>query len=137
MEGSRPTLSESIFGGDPQPPRRIYSVPRSGSALVARTVSATAQRSHDAALIAILDAPLHPGETAHAGFLRKEVELGETLATLTVLESRALHARLSNRKTGDTLAEKFSRLTIERRTRLIGFLATARRRAANPSRGEG
>ena len=89
-----------------------------------------ARAAPDAALIAILDSQLLPGETAAVGFHRKEVELGNAFAKLTVLESRALHARLANPRSGDALAEKFSRLTAERRARLLAFLADARRREA-------
>ena len=78
----------------------------------------------------ILEAPLLPGETAYVGFARKENELRAALATLSVLESRALHARLSNPRSGDALATAFSRLTADRRARLVHFLADARRREA-------
>lgn len=84
----------------------------------------------DAQLIAILDAPLAPGESALVGFARKEHELGAVLAQLDVSESRALGARLASPKPGDELANKFARLTLERRTRLLTFLADAGRRAA-------
>jgi len=92
----------------------------------------TAQRPNtpDARLIAILDAPLALGETAAVGFARKEHELGAAFAALSVLESRAMHARLSTVKQGDELAHKFARLTVERRGRLLNFLADARRREA-------
>ena len=83
----------------------------------------------DARLIAILDAPLAPGETAMNGFARKEHELGAVFAKLSVMESRAIGARLANPKEGDELANKFARLTVERRTRLLTFLADAGRRA--------
>jgi len=85
-------------------------------------------------LVAILDAPHAPGETMMAGFARKEHELGAAFAQLSVFESRALHARLSNPKTGDVLANKFARLTLERRTRLLAFLGDVRRRLAMAGR---
>jgi len=84
----------------------------------------------DARLIAILDAPLAPGEGAMIGFARKERELGAMFAQLGVAESRAMGARLATPKAGDELANKFARLTVERRTRLLTFIADARRRAA-------
>lgn len=84
----------------------------------------------DAPFVAILDAPLHAGETAALGFARKERELAAAFAHLPVLAARALHMRLSSPRSGDVLAEKLSRLTIQRRTRLLNFLADARRRAA-------
>ena len=95
-----------------------------------RPPSAPRPPTVDAQLISILDAPLAPGETVMAGFARKEHELGAMFARLGVLESRAMHARLANPKPGDELASRFARLTIERRSRLLSFLADARRRAA-------
>jgi hypothetical protein len=83
----------------------------------------------DAPFFAILDAPLLAGETAAAGFDRKERELAAAFAQLPVLAARGLHMRLANPRSGDSLVDKFSRLTIERRTRLLNFLADARRRA--------
>jgi hypothetical protein len=88
----------------------------------------------DTPLLAILDAPLHTGETAAAGFARKERELAAVFAQLPVLAARGLHMRLANPRRDDQLADKFARLTIERRTRLLNFLADARRRAALTSR---
>jgi len=84
----------------------------------------------DPELIAILDAPLHAGETAAAGFARKERELGAAFAKLTILAAYALRKRLANPLRDDVLAEKFARLTVERRNRLLQFLADVRRRAA-------
>ena len=86
--------------------------------------------SLDSALIAILEAPLLPGETAFAGFARKEAELRSAFALLCVMESRALHARLACPRSDDQLAAVFMRLTADRRARLIYFLADARRREA-------
>ena len=84
----------------------------------------------DASLLAIVEAPLAPGETATTGFRRKEHELGAAFAALSVPEARALHRRLSNPSPDDALAQRFARLTLERRGRLLAFLADARRRAA-------
>jgi hypothetical protein len=84
----------------------------------------------DAALIRILNAPLAYGMTAREGFMHKEAELRAAFAALPVAAQRALHARLSNPPAGDELAAKFHQLTAERRTRLLNFLADARRREA-------
>lgn len=84
----------------------------------------------DARLIAILAAPLRPGETAVAGYARKERELAAAFATLSLTDAFALRKRLAAPASDDTLATQFARLTVERRTRLIQFLADARRRAA-------
>ena len=90
----------------------------------------TPTASGDAALISILNAPLAYGMTAREGFMRKEAELRAAFAALPVGTQRALHARLSNPRAGDELAAKFHQLTAERRTRLLNFLADARRREA-------
>lgn len=63
-------------------------------------------------------------------FRRKEHALGALFATLSVMEARALHARLSNPRPGDAVAARFATLVIERRARLLGGLAGARRREA-------
>ena len=110
-------------------PRRLS--PRKEVAFTPATPPVTAaQRAIDARLAAILDAPLAPGETAFDGYRNKEVQLVAAMAQLTILESRALHARFANPLGADALAAKFMRLTIERRVRLLNFLADARRRAA-------
>jgi hypothetical protein len=128
-------MSQSIFGPairartpSAQNPRGYgtQSLPKSN----AHRTAAPPANSHDAQLIALLVAPLLAGETAQAGFARKEAELRTAFTALTVLESRALHARLANPRSGDALAAAFMRLTIERRVRLIHFLADARRREA-------
>lgn len=95
--------------------------------LCTRTTHAS---SNDATLLGVIEAPLEPGETAREGFLRKEAELRAAFAQLPTMEQRALHARLANPRPGDQLAERFGRLTVERRTRLLTFLADARRREA-------
>lgn len=102
----------------------------SSPTIAIRPPSAPRPDTLDARLIAILDAPLALGETAAAGFARKEHELGAAFAALSVLESRAMHARLASPQPKDELANKFARLTIERRGRLLAFIADARRREA-------
>ena len=112
-------------------PRGLGTSSPPGQPTVAiRPSAAPRPQTTDARLIAILDAPLAPGETTMTGFARKEHELGAVFAQLTVFESRAMHARLANPKLSDELATRFARLTIERRSRLLSFLADARRRAA-------
>jgi hypothetical protein len=124
-------MNQSIFGSlsrsrgsSPERPRgRDASSPKPAA-------RPTWSDSTDVALLAILEAPLHPGETAAVGFARKEAELRHILASLSVLESRALHVRLSCPKDGDPLPRAFARMTAERRARLIHFIADARRREA-------
>jgi hypothetical protein len=115
---------------------RLANAPR-GAATVAAPrqcaavihTSSTIAAAHDARLLAILDRD-DSHVPALVAFARKEKELGEAFAALPILDQRALHARLSVVREGDTLAEKFNRLTQERRARLLNFLADARRRAA-------
>jgi hypothetical protein len=90
--------------------------------------STTIASAHDARLIAILDTDT--GEPAHFAFARKERELGEAFAKLPILDQRAMQTRLGTVRSGDLLAEKFHRLTADRRARLLIFLGDARRRAA-------
>jgi hypothetical protein len=144
-------MSQSIFASRPRPghlPRR--AIPRASvvpDLPPARNVVATPPRPStdvvpdlpalrtptagvDAELIRILDAPLAYGMTAREGFMRKEADLRAAFAAQPVATQRALHARLSNARAGDELATKFHQLTAERRTRLLSFLADARRREA-------
>lgn len=109
-------------------------------ALVRRRVPVTTEPAapvpSEAPLISILDRPLRKGEPASVGFARKEHDLKAALETFTVLEARTIHARLTINAPGDVLAAKFAQLTVDRRTRLLNFLADARRRAAlGPQRG--
>ena len=135
-------MSESIFLAEVRSPSRANprGLPHGGMArpsspaltaepatLCTRTTVAS---SSDAALIGILDAPLQLGETAREGFLRKEAELRAAFASLPVATQRALHARLANPRLGDALATTYSGLAADRRTRLLTFLADARRREA-------
>lgn len=123
------TTATSIFRDDTRA-RSRGTPPRSSAPATARLVTPTCDTSLDGRLLAILAAPLASGETAHVGFARKEHELGAAFAALTVHDARNLHARLANPKPGDMLAHQFARLTLERRARLLTFLADARRREA-------
>jgi hypothetical protein len=84
----------------------------------------------EAEVIAQIVAPLAAGETANDGHRRKEHAIGAWFDTLTILQARALHARLARPRGGDTLAAAFGRLGHERRERLLAFLAATRRRQA-------
>ena len=119
--------SEKMFIGVSS---RLYTSPPGSDLPPTPPPLTAAQLAMDARLIAILDAPLAPGETAMFGYQRKEIQLVSALATLTIVEARALHLRLANSRASDALATKFMRLTVERRTRLLNFIADARRRAA-------
>lgn len=101
---------------------------------IGKLVAATAiPEATERQIAQILAAARLPGETIEAGFQRKEHELGELFATLTPLEARALHRRLSSASLGDVgeIGSLFSRLVPERRARLLAFLAGARRRYAH------
>jgi len=80
-------------------------------------------------LAALADAPRF-GETIDAAFKRKEHALRDAFGSLHPLEARALHKRLVAVKRGDELAAAFSRLAVDRRTRLFGYLEDTRRRQA-------
>jgi len=96
-----------------------HASPRDSDALDAET---------ERELLQILRAPA--SGTARQAFHGKEHALGAVFARLTPLQARALHPRLANPREGDALAEAFARLVIDRRVRLLAFLADARRRAA-------
>ncbi|MBX3155528.1 MAG: hypothetical protein KF773_05985 [Deltaproteobacteria bacterium] len=87
----------------------------------------------DERLIAILDAPVT--DTIAAGYAHKEQSLRDVFVRLDLSASRSMHARLSSPRSDDPLAERFARLTAERRARLLGFLADVRRRTAIAARG--
>jgi len=85
--------------------------------------------SCEAAILEVLITQI-PGESAAAGFARREIALRQLFATLTIEESRTLHGRLSRRDPADPIAAGFARMILSRQQRLLGFLADARRRAA-------
>ena len=84
----------------------------------------------DESLLAIFDVPVQPGETIELAYRRKEHDLIEAFARLSIRESMDLHRRLCNPRPDDRVAELFSRLVVQRRVRLLTFLIDARRRAA-------
>jgi hypothetical protein len=97
---------------------------------LADSLEAATARAVDSALLALVLAPLRPGETALLGYARKERELRGAFSTLSLLEAHALRGRLEVCRSDDALALAFARLTVDRRTRLLTYLADARRRAA-------
>lgn len=118
-------------------PTAVLAAPGARQASVARAETSPAAGASvapgpavAASLHAILVAPLAPGETALHGFARKEHELRAIFAALAPCDALALHRRLANPVPGDALAGAFGRLVVERRHRLLAFLADARRRAA-------
>ena len=89
----------------------------------------------DQRIIAIIMAEAMPGETAVVAFRTKEQQLGSLFATLSIADARNLHRRLTIPAKGDPVADRFGRLTRERRDRLTTFLADARRRQARAAAG--
>ena len=81
-------------------------------------------------ILDVLVTPPHYGETIEAAYRRKERELTELFATLSRGEATVLLKRLSDPRTEDAVAMRFSRLVIDRRTRLLTLLADAPRREA-------
>ncbi|MEO8702532.1 MAG: hypothetical protein ABI867_20980 [Kofleriaceae bacterium] len=86
-----------------------------------------------ASLLAIL-AATHPGETIAMAYQRKEHALASTIAALPVTEALALHRKLTQPSETSELVIQFNRLTIDRRGRLLAFIADARRREATKRR---
>lgn len=79
-------------------------------------------------IVCVLTSRPVAGEQAAAAFLRKEVELRALISKMSVSDARELHRRLTLVIMGDPIASQFSRLTLERRVRLLAFLADAHRR---------
>jgi len=94
-------------------------------------------RVPDAELLSILEAPPAYTDTIEYAFFAKERALRDVFAALSVDAARVLHARLSSPRAGDEVATAFARMVPERRTRLLAFLAEARRRAAIAASKEG
>jgi hypothetical protein len=80
--------------------------------------------------MAILDSPARCGETIEVAFKRREQELGAAFARLAPVDALALHRRLMSPSAADRFAMRFSQLVVDRRVRLLRFLADARRRQA-------
>ncbi len=99
-----------------------------------RQVAAQSIIALEAEILAILENPLQPGETISAGYQRLENELGRAFARLTIADARELQRRISNPTADDVLVARFGRMVLERRQRLIRFLADAPRRAAMQGR---
>jgi hypothetical protein len=124
-------MTASIFRGYQSTSSLIWEPPPEyAAARRAPTPKLTWSASTDVALLAILESPLRNDETAAIGFARKEAELRDVIAKLTVPEARVLQSRLSNPQASDQVATAFQRMTGERRARVINFLADARRREA-------
>jgi hypothetical protein len=104
--------------------------PESDSAPVQSTSPRDTPLPIEGKMLSILRARPEANETVVLAFRRKEAELIALCATLSLVESMQLARRLERANTGDELATAFSRLVVERRQRVIGFLNNARRRTA-------
>ncbi len=100
----------SIAGGLTEPPSGIAAVTR------------------ETEIAEILSAPIEG--TAAAGYEKKERALRGEFDQLSTVESRVLAQRLRRGRPNDGLASQFSRMTAERRERLLAYLDGARRRDA-------
>jgi hypothetical protein len=126
---------------------QLVNVPNGAPRAVALVVSAPSRvvaPSHapigaelESSIIAALDKPAAPGETASEAFRRKEQEVGDLFAAVSIADARELHRRLTLAKADDPIARRFTRLVRDRQARLIAFLADARRRAALASARRG
>ncbi|HEX4455400.1 MAG TPA: hypothetical protein VH143_31290 [Kofleriaceae bacterium] len=83
--------------------------------------------SREDEILAVLSAPI--SSSAQAGFAEKETQLKSELAQLSPAESQQLASRLTKLHKDDAIATAVSRLTPERRARIVGFLADARKRS--------
>jgi len=73
--------------------------------------------------------PLRSGENHRTGNDRKELEIAALLEQLTPAQSLALGTRLSNAQPSDPIVVAFERLVVERRIRLVAYLARRRSRS--------
>jgi len=107
-----------------EPPRAIEAPP---------AVSAAAREGEpadafDASLIEVIQRPPAPTDTALVAYQRKELELRALFATLSPADNLRLQRRLEAARRGDLVAAAFGRLVVERRSRLLRFLADTRQR---------
>jgi hypothetical protein len=81
-------------------------------------------------IINILESAPQFGETIEAAYRRKESALAEAFASFTRDDAATLQRRLERPRADDDLAQKFARLVVDRRTRLLAILADIPRRRA-------
>jgi hypothetical protein len=112
------------------PPDLTASVEQLGSPSARADARPVPAAGPDTLLIDILTAPTRASETCAAAFARKEADFTNVCSRLSVVESHALHRRLSNPHSEDQLAMMFSRFVVDRRARILNYLAGARKRAA-------
>ena len=81
-------------------------------------------------IIAILEEPAAPGELASDVFQRKEDALWNLFTTVPAVAAFSLHRRLTIAHPDDDLSNRFQRMVVDRRNRLLDYLGDPRRRAA-------
>lgn len=81
-------------------------------------------------ILGVIVQPLEAGETHRGHNDRKERELLAVLDRLTPIEALTLHRRLISPHPQDPLVQAFGRLVVDRRNRVIAFIADTRRRIA-------
>ncbi len=84
----------------------------------------------EAAITEVIERQVDPVEGHLIGHQRKEQELRVLFAALSLHEAWEVRRRIMEARPGDRLAASFQRLVLERRGRLVAFLADAGRRAA-------
>ena len=85
---------------------------------------------NELALLATCTARISSEDGHRVGNDKKEQQLARLFEALTSTEAYSLHKRLANPRGDDELATAFAqRLTIERRTRLLAYLGSPKRRA--------
>jgi hypothetical protein len=82
------------------------------------------------AIIAVLTRPIDPTAGHQVGNARRELELRALFATLDPAQALSLRRRLDRALHDDVLVQAFNRMLLERRHRLLAFLADAPRRRA-------
>ena len=112
---------------EPQSPNEQSTERSEDDALQSLTWKAVARELE---ILEVLAQPVLPGEQLAFAFKRKERCLGELFAQLSINDSRELHRRCTLGIPGDALAASFRRLVPDRQSRLLAFLADARRREA-------
>jgi len=115
----------------PNAPRPAPPAPEPVAEVVeVASVPVAASLTLDDQIFAILDEPAPPGVTVSVAYRAKEQTLTAYFMSLSVADARALHRRFTIPSPDDALAERFSRLVVERKARLVAVLADARRREA-------
>jgi len=81
-------------------------------------------------LIKLLLSPADPRLTVREAYARKEAALCDVIAAAPFIDVWTLHKRVTIGRADDRLVLALLRLSPERRTKVVGFMADARRRDA-------